>query len=157
MVSNRRNLIVPIEMLLYECLQVDVDTVCFIFIWTIPWFSWCWFIEIWGAEFLCLIVLFKVWFCHGVDSLFIHDTHHRFHFTFFRASRKDTWLRCNAWTGAMEKCPLTCKVCGTTPVPTPAPTSTVCADSTDRFSVTKPDKVTVVTNRSCAWWVLVEI
>ena len=26
-----------------------------------------------------------------------------------------------------------------------------CADSTDRFSVTKPDKVTVVTNRSCAW------
>jgi hypothetical protein len=26
-----------------------------------------------------------------------------------------------------------------------------CADSTKRFSVTKPDKVTVVTNRSCEW------
>jgi hypothetical protein len=36
-----------------------------------------------------------------------------------------------------------------TAAPTPAPT--VCADSTERFSVTKPDKVTVVTNRSCKW------
>jgi hypothetical protein len=90
---------------------------------------------------LCLIVLFtKFDFCHGIYSLFIHDTHHRFHFTFCRVSRKNRWERCNKWTGAKEKCPLTCKVC-----------ETVCADSTDRFSVTKPDKVTVVTNRSCAW------
>jgi hypothetical protein len=36
-----------------------------------------------------------------------------------------------------------------TAAPTPAPT--VCADSTERFSVTKPDKVTLVTNRSCKW------
>ena len=148
MVSTHRNLMDHIEIMLYECLQVDVDTSHFIFIWTIPWFSWCWFIEISGAEILCLIVLFtKFDFCHGIDSLFIHDTHHRFHFTFCRVGRKNRWERCDNWTGAKEKCPVTCKVCETA----------VCADSTDRFSVTKPDGVTVLTNRSCAWWVLVEI
>ena len=112
MVSTHRNLMDHIEIMLYACLQVDVDTSHFIFIWTIPWFSWCWFIEISGAEFLCLIVLFpKFDFCHGIDSLFIHDTHHRFHFSLCRVARKNRWERCTDWTGAKEKCPLTCKVC----------------------------------------------
>ena len=112
MVSTHRNLMDHIEIILYECLQVDVDTSHFIFIWTIPWFSWCWFIEISGAEILCLIVLFpKFDFCHGIDSLFIHDTHHRFHFSLCRVARKNRWERCTDWTGAKEKCPLTCKVC----------------------------------------------
>jgi hypothetical protein len=38
-------------------------------------------------------------------------THHRFHFTLCRVARKNTWERCNAWTGAKDKCRKTCKVC----------------------------------------------